>query len=103
MSEAPAKSIAFNPTWIMVGIVCLSHVAMVGGWYRDTADLREWRTAQEKWNASIERRLADGELATGKTLVALAKDVEAANKTLASIQQALMVRPGTTSYSSHNP
>jgi hypothetical protein len=102
MSDA-AKPLPFNPTWLMVGIVTLSHVAMVGGWYRDTADLREWRAAQEKWNSTIERRLSDGELATGKTLVALAKDVEAANKTLASIQQALMVRPSSPSFSNQTP
>lgn len=87
----------FNPTWLMVGIVGLSHVAMVGGWYRDTADLREWRAGQEKWNSTIERRMADADLTTGKAIVALSKDVEVANKTLASIQQALMVRPAQLS------
>lgn len=101
MIDAAPKPLPFNPTWLMVGIVALSHVAMVGGWYRDTADLREWRAAQEKWNANIERRLSDTDLTTGKALVALTKDVETANKTLASIQQALMVR-GTPSYSSNN-
>ena len=97
MSAEPKPASSFNPTWVMVAIAAISHIAMVGGWYRDTADLREFKAAQEKWNAAMERRLSEEQLATGKTLVALQKDVETANRTLNSIQQSLMVRPSQLS------
>lgn len=93
----------FNPTWLTFGAIVLTGV--ISGSVntalnsRDGAEFREFRAAQEKWNATMERRMSDEQLSTGKTLVALAKDVESANKTLASIQQALMVRPQQVSQS----
>jgi hypothetical protein len=108
MSDAP-KPTPFNPTWItavyvvtagvVAGIVSVS-VGMALS-QRDSVELRARQEATEARVAVIEKRFSEEQLATGKTLVALAKDVETANKTLASIQQALMVR-GTPSYSSNN-
>lgn len=95
----------FNPTWLTVGAIVMTGV--ISGSVntalnsREAEDSRAFRLQQEKWNAAMERRMSEADLTTGKAIVALSKDVEAANKTLASIQQALMVR-GTTSYSSNN-
>jgi len=102
MSDAP-KPPPFNPTWVSVCLVVLTGV--ISGSVstalnaRDAADFRDFKADQQRWNAVMEKRFADEQLATGKTLVALSKDVETANKTLTSIQQALMVRPAQVSQS----
>jgi hypothetical protein len=102
--EAPVRQ-GFNPTWLTVGAIVLTGV--ISGSVntalnsRDAEDSRAFRIQQEKWNAAMERRMSDADLTTGKAIVALSKDVEVANKTLASIQQALMVRPAQLS--SHTP
>lgn len=100
----------FNPTWItaayvvaaglIAGIVSVSVGTALN--QRDNAEIRARQDATEARVAVIEKRFTDEQLATGKTLVALAKDVEQANKTLSSIQSALMVR-GTPSYSQSTP
>lgn len=68
---------------------------------RDAQESREFRETQRAWNASIEARIAGDKLETRETLVALKKDMESALKGVASIQQALMVRPNPSS--THNP
>lgn len=101
MSEAKP----FNPAWltpvlvVLTGVISGSSATALNS--RDNAENRARMDAVETRVAVVEKRFSDEQLATGKTLVALAKDVESANKTLASIQQALMVR-GTPSYSSNN-
>lgn len=101
-TDAP-KPTPFNPGWLTPALVVLTGI--ISGSVntalnaREAEDSRAFRAQQEKWNAAMERRMSDTDLSTGKTLVALAKDVESANKTLASIQQALMIRPSQISQS----
>lgn len=107
MADATPQKAPFNPTWASVALVILTGV--ISGSVstalnsRDAADFREFRAAQEQWNATMERRMSANELDTGKTLVALSKDVERMGSAIASIQQALMVRPSPAAYASPNP
>lgn len=105
MTDAAPKPTPFNPGWLTPALVVITGI--ISGSVntalnsREAEDSRAFRLQQEKWNTAMERRMSDTDLTTGKALVALTKDVETANKTLASIQQALMVR-GTPSYSSNS-
>lgn len=96
MSTEPAKPTPFNPGWLTPALVILTGV--ISGSVntalnaRDVSELRSRQDNMEGRVAVIEKRFSEEQLATGKTLVALQKDVETANKALASIQAALMVR-----------
>lgn len=104
-ADAAPKPAPFNPGWISAlyavaagvisGIVAVC-VYMAVSAQRD-AEMRSRQDALESRVSVIEKRFSEEQLATGKTLVALQKDVETANKALASIQAALMVRPATVS------
>lgn len=89
----------FNPTWLTVAAIVVTGV--ISGSVntalnsRDVVELRARQDATDARVSNIEKRFTDEQLATGKTLVALQKDVETANKTLTSIQNALMIRPAT--------
>lgn len=94
-----------NPGWITAGAVIISALMSSGISQalssRDAQENREFRETQRAWNASIEARISSDKLETRETLVALKKDMESALKGVASIQQALMVRPNPSS--THNP
>lgn len=100
-ADAAQKPAPFNPGWLTAGLVVLTGV--ISGSVntalnsRDVAELRSRQDALEGRVSVVEKRFSEEQLATGKTLVALQKDVETANKALASIQAALMVRPATVS------
>lgn len=96
----------FNPTWLTVAAIVLTGVisgttsSAVNA--RDIAEIQSRQSATDVRVAAIEKRFAEEQLSTGKALVGLQKDMDQANKTLTSIQQALMMRP--SQYSSNaNP
>lgn len=96
----------FNPTWItavaviVTGLVSGSVSTALNS--QGIMDLRRGLEAHDARITALERRSQENELAVGKTLVALSKDVETANKTLTAIQQALLVR-GAATLSSNTP
>jgi hypothetical protein len=57
--HAPAKP-PFNPGWVTAVVAILSALIVVGGTYRDVADLREWQRGMETWRN--ERNISDAKL-----------------------------------------
>lgn len=99
MSTEPAKFTPFNPGWITAvyavvgGVVAgvVSTAVTLAVTSRDVSDLRTRQDADDAWRAGIERRISDDKLTSSNALVALQKDMERANKTLDSLDQALRV------------
>lgn len=95
-----------NPGWIAAGAILISTIVNLGASQaiasRDAQENREFREQQRTWNAAIEARISSDKLETRETLVGLKKDMESALKGVASIQQALMVRPTPSSLSSQH-
>ena len=94
-----------NPGWLNFGAIVIS--GLISGSVaqalnsRDAEENRTFRVQQREWNASIEARISSDKLETRETLVGLKKDMESALKGVASIQQALMVRPNQST--THTP
>lgn len=94
MSEVP-KPPAFNPTWLTVGAIVATGIISGSVSSAVTSERVERLTARvdaaEARDAAIERRLSDDKLITREALVGLQKDMDRANKTLDSLDQALRV------------
>lgn len=97
-----------NPGWLNFGAIVVS--GLISGSVaqalnsRDAEENRNFRAQQREWNASIEARISSDKLETRETLVGLKKDMDSALRGVASIQQALMVRPTPSSLASqHTP
>lgn len=94
MSDTP-KPPPFNPAWITA--VAVVATGLISGSVSGavTSERVERLTARvdasEARDAAIERRLADDKLITREALVGLQKDMDRANKTLDSLDQALRV------------
>lgn len=95
MSDTPPKTTPFNPTWITAVYVVVGGVvagAVSGALTSDRVDRLSVRMdAAEARDVAFERRLSDDKLITREALVGLQKDMDRANKTLDSLDQALRV------------
>ena len=91
------STLSLNAAWMPVVLVLstgiVSGSVSIALNSRESQENREFREYQRQWNAATEARISGDKLETRETLVALKKDMESALKGVASIQQALMVRP----------
>lgn len=102
------STLSLNAAWMPVVLVLSTGVVSgsvnIALNSRESQENREFREYQRQWNSTIETRISNDKLETRETLVALKKDMESALKGVASIQQALMVRPSPSSLASqHTP
>lgn len=91
------STLSLNAAWMPVVLVLSTGIVSgsvnIALNSRESQENREFREYQRQWNAATDARISSDKLETRETLVALKKDMESALKGVASIQQALMVRP----------